>query len=249
MCSQRLGVVEDTETRQFGVGVWSRDGQLQHFWNEALGATWVTEHRLLLATPQDGMVYELVDSESGAAIDRLSVDGPKSVAGMVLSTAADARHCGVEMFSGQSEVGYSVLRVEGRLRRIVNLEYVSGESNLEGIAFSHGGQLAAWAVRLWGIWWCPEDLDAEDDTPSRGGVVDWAWLYLANLESGSVERVTVAASLPEGWIPKASWSDAGPPQALTFTREGRIRMVVPWFGTVELDIGATERLLVPGPKL
>jgi len=245
--SQLLGVVEDLESRQYGVGVWSRDGQLQHFWNEALGATWLAADQLLLAHAPDGLVYERIDSAGGASLDRLSVECPTSVAGMVLSTARDGRHCGVEMFDGQGGVGYSVLRTEWPMQRVIHVEYMDGDSNLDGIAFSPDGQLAAWAVAREGIWWCPGDLDAEYATPSPGGVVDWAWLYLANLATCSLERCALTTSLPAGWTPKDQWKDAGPPAALTFTPEGRVRMRVPWFGGVEFDVGLAERLMVPGP--
>lgn len=249
--SQLLGVVEDVEGRQYGVGVWSREGQLQHFWNEAQGATWVATGQLLLAHPRVGsVVYERIDSRGGELLDRLCVDGPTSVAGMVLSTAADGRHSGVEMFDGQGGVGYSILRVESPLQRVVHLEYTDGDSNLDGVAFSHDGQRAAWAVRHGGIWWCPGDLDAEYDTPSPGGVIDWAWLYLATLTPPcTVRRVALTTLLTKGWTPQDQWKDAGPPAAVTFTREGRVRMRVPWSGGVEFDMGPAQSLMVPGPRM
>src|SRR5688572_14037497 len=125
--SQLLGVVEDLENRLYGVGVWSRDGQLQHFWNEAQGATWAATDQLLLAHPRVGsVVYERIDSRGGELLDRLCVDGPTSIAGMVLSTAADGRHSGVEMFDGQGGAGYSILRVESPMRQVVHLDYIDG---------------------------------------------------------------------------------------------------------------------------
>jgi hypothetical protein len=245
--SQLLGAIEEDATQQLGVGVWSRDGQLCHFWDKASSATWVAESRLLLASANRGLSYELIDSETGAPLNRLCVEGPESIAGIVLSTAPDGRHCGAELYSGQSEVGFSVLRMGEPMLRLIDVEYLSGESALSGVAFSHDGRLAAFGMSPSAPWWCPGDLDAEYDTPSPGGIVEWAWLYLLDLVRGTVDRIALTTVLPVGWMPDKHRSNAGPPSALALLPGERIRIGVPWLGNLELTVGGSERLMVPGP--
>src|SRR5690606_21451552 len=163
------------------------------------------------------------------------------------STSSDGLYCGIELYSGQSEVGFDVLRLTPPMSRILQLEYVAGDSDLSGVAFSPDGRLAALAVRPTVQWWIdPDDLDGDDETPSPGGEFDWGQIYVANLENGGVAIRVVSTSVPKGWVPDERTIEESIPSGLEFVSNDRVRMTVPWAGPVELDLKQTGKFRVPG---
>src|SRR5262249_40925611 len=133
--------------------------------------------------PDRELRFEHLDWPSRKLRGEVTLPYPRrGYGGAVLSLASASDHAAALLYSGQSETGYELFSLAPELRHVGGMPYVGGESDLSPIAFSSDGRLAALAVEKLAFWWTdPNDDDADWETPSAGGLVDWATLYVHTL--------------------------------------------------------------------
>jgi hypothetical protein len=167
--------------------------------------------------------------------------------GAVLSLAPASDHAAVLLYSGQSETGYELFSLVPSLRHVGGMAYVAGESDLSPITFSSDGRLAALAVEKPTFWWAdPTDEDADWETPSAGGLVEWATLYVHALGEQAPVELALRVNVPKGWYPGG---DGAGPERLRFVDRSTLVIGVPWASDFRFALpSGGDGIVVPSPK-
>jgi hypothetical protein len=137
----------------------------------------------------------------------------------------------VSMFSGQSEEGYELFRLDAGLERVASLGYQPGE--VAGFCFSNQEDLLLMALPdTCCEWWRPwEDGEGEADGEDRLSF-RFGQIRVLNIETDTVSVHEIRVSVEEGWHP----SDQSYDPDLKPRLEGRrLLLSMPW-GETEIPI-------------
>jgi hypothetical protein len=166
--------------------------------------------------------------------------------GALLSLAPASDYAAALIYSGQSETGYELFSLAPEFRHVGGMAYVGGESDSTPMAFSLDGRLVALAVEKPTFWWAdPNDHDADWETPSTGGLVDWATLYVHALGEPSPAEFALRVNVPKGWYPRG---DGAWPERLRFVDRSTLVVGIPWATNFTFDLpSAGNSVVVPSP--
>ena len=193
------------------------------------------------------LVFEHVLWPSGTVLSDVLVKYPSAgYGGSVLSISQGSNLAAAIIYSGQSETGYELFSLTPKLQHIGSLPYIYGESDLSSMQFSDNESFAAIAIER-PMWWIdPGDDDPDWDTPSLGGVVHWASLYIHRIGARHPARHSLTVDMPSGWIPdgEETW-----PRNLQFENENSISLTLPWGNRFTFEIPFEDRpVAVPPPS-
>jgi hypothetical protein len=135
-------------------------------------------------------VVERLDWPSPETASTISLPRPSAeVGGLDVAVSPISDHLAVRLHSGQSEEGYQPFALSPRVRHAGGMACVLGTSDLAPMTSSPAESLVATASLEERIWWAdPADDERDGDSPSVGGVVEWASLYVHRIGEPSPVR-------------------------------------------------------------
>lgn len=237
-----------------GVALFDAEGELIVLWEGALSCSlrWIDDGEGLLlyrdrltAEPARELVLSHFAWPSLEEVGRCELPAPgEGVGGFELVTSPKSRYASVFLYSGQSELGFELFSIRPHLERIASLPYVFGDNDLTPTIFSPDERFAALAVRGDCIWWASNIEDADWDSPAEGGEVEWARIYLYDLEHRTMSEHFLVVNLPRGWI--GDDEEQGP-EELRFVSSRELRFDVPWADELTIQVPPGEKVRVPPP--
>jgi hypothetical protein len=238
---------------RYAAGIWTVQGDLvtwiPGYGQLAWAASCLVAVRLEEAGDFDLVVerrdWPSLDTTSAASLPRPSA----GVGGFVVAVSPKSRYLAVLLYSGQSEQGYELFALSPEVTHVGGMAYVFGMSDLSPMTFSPDESLVAMALLEEQIWWAdPADDDRDWDTPSVGGLVEWATMYVHRIGEPEPSRYCIMVDLPEGWVPPEELAQDSAPRNLRFVGDREVEVGLPWGGSARLNLGDTTDLIVPmGP--
>lgn len=197
---------------------------------------------------QLGITFNLLEWPSKTVRSTIALPYPDNgYGGAVVSISPQARYAAAVLYSGQGETGYELFTLAPNLHHFASFPFVCGEWDLTPMPFSPDERLVALAVEERPLWWSdPDDEDADWDTPSAGGPVQWATLFVHRIGEQSPARYPLMVDLPKGWRgPETeTW-----PAELRFDTDNRLSVGLPWDTRFSFELPPSEQpVVVAGPR-
>jgi hypothetical protein len=151
---------------------------------------------------------------------------------------------------GQGVNSYAVLGLDGPLRWLTRAEPRRCKPMFATPELSPDERLVACGPGGTCWWWPPgQDVDLDWDTPSAGGLHEYARLVLHDLEQDRSTEHRLEAELPAGWVPEdpdgGRWQYG--PVAIDVPEPGLVRIWLPDTTRVDLRLPLASTVRLPTP--
>ena len=191
------------------------------------------------------------DSATDQVVDELTV--PSTSCGCAIEefrVSPSGKWIVTARWSGQGEWGYDVIRSHPLAHLAGIPERIGYILDLPAFAADESYILGGYGEHWLGGWWGHPDDDFYE-TPSRGGIITFGWIFQHSLPSQDVTFHELRMNLPSGWFPddaeNEKWMGA---RSIVPLEDGGIRMILP--GKIPFEyagpLPGTIDLPVPHPE-
>ena len=236
--------------RQEAFGIWEvPSGKLLQFSPEVADARWTPDGRWLVTASIGEEVRLAVRAWPSREVHRdvaLPFSTSRGVGGLELVLSPSGALGAAWIYSGQSEEGWVLFSLPDAAP-LSTLPYLLGEG-ASPCLFSPDERHLAMVVEPAPYWWAGDEPDADEETPAKGGPVQWAALHVQETREGGVRReFPIMVDLPRGWVPPEGMEDATWPRQVRFEGDGHLVLEAPWGGEARITFPPTGPWHAPPP--
>jgi hypothetical protein len=187
----------------------------------------------------DGIGVQLLRDD--VVIDEVLLPFPNAGLGgghIVLSSSE--RFALLSTFSGQSEEGYELFRLDDRITLVARLSYQFGEA--ASYCFSPDESLLVMALPSSCIeWWSPWDEGEAEPAEEGRSCFNFGLLTVQDTATARISFHELAVTVPAAWQPSRAEYD--PDLRPRFFGDRRLGLSMPW-GEIELPLPLPERVVL-----